>query len=76
MEDHQAVHPRDPDAGPLAKARFVERMTLLRAGLGQRLGYFPRMNWRVMEEPWTPGQADELREHLARPLDEAAAATV
>jgi NADPH-dependent F420 reductase len=54
------------DAGPLANARFVERMTLFLAGLGQRLGYFPRMNWRVMGEPWTPGQADDLREHLAR----------
>jgi hypothetical protein len=28
--------------------------------LGQRYGYFPRMNWRLLGEPWTPGQADRL----------------
>ncbi len=46
------------DAGRLANARIVERMTLFSGELGQRYGYFPRMNWRLLGEPWTPGQAD------------------
>jgi len=50
------------DAGKLANARFVERMTLFSAELGQRQGWFPRMNWRLLGEPWTPGQADHLKE--------------
>jgi predicted dinucleotide-binding enzyme len=45
------------DAGRLANARIVERMTLFSGELGQRLGFFPRMNWRLLGEPWTPGQA-------------------
>lgn len=45
------------DAGRLANARVVERMTLFSGELGQRLGYFPRMNWRLLGEKWTPGQA-------------------
>jgi predicted dinucleotide-binding enzyme len=53
------------DAGPLINARFVERMTLFSAQLGQSLGYFPRMNWRLLGEPWRPGQADELRDLIA-----------
>jgi predicted dinucleotide-binding enzyme len=53
------------DAGRLANARFVERMTLFIAELGQRAGYFPRMNWRMLGAAWTPGQADTLRELLA-----------
>jgi len=48
------------DAGRLANARIVERMTLFSGELGQRYGYFPRMNWRLLGEPWTPGQADRL----------------
>jgi predicted dinucleotide-binding enzyme len=48
------------DAGRLANARFVERMTLFSGELGQRYGYFPRMNWRLLGEPWTPGQANRL----------------
>ena len=48
------------DAGGLANARIVERMTLFSGELGQRYGYFPRMNWRLLGEPWTPGQADRL----------------
>ena len=39
------------DAGNLANARFVERMTLFAAELGQREGFFPRMNWRLLGEP-------------------------
>lgn len=52
------------DAGRLANARFVERMTLFIAELGQRYSYFPRMNWRLLGERWTPGQADVLRDLL------------
>ena len=48
------------DAGRLANARVVERMTLFSGELGQRYGYFPRMTWRLLGEPWTPGQADRL----------------
>lgn len=46
------------DAGRLANARVVERMTLLSGELGQRYGYFPRMNYRFVGEPWMPGSAD------------------
>src|SRR5215467_2049579 len=54
------------DAGRLSNARFVERMTLFAAELGQRQGYFPRMNWRLLGEPWTPGKADRVKELIAR----------
>jgi NADPH-dependent F420 reductase len=53
------------DAGALSNARVVERMTLFLGELGQRYGYFPRMNWRVLGEPWTPGAADEVRDLIA-----------
>ena len=53
------------DAGPLVHARYVERMTLFIAGLGQRLGYFPRMNWALLGRPWTMGQADRLKTLIA-----------
>lgn len=62
-------------AGRLANARFVERMTLFAAELGQRQGYFPRMNWRLLGEPWSVGRADNVRHLIARdPQDERAAA--
>ena len=54
------------DAGRLYNARFVERMTLFAAELGQREGFFPRMNWRLLGEPWTPGKADRVKELIAR----------
>ncbi|HEX5647219.1 MAG TPA: hypothetical protein VFX56_09640, partial [Nitrospira sp.] len=54
------------DAGKLANARVVERMTLLSGELGQRYGYFPRMNYRFVGEPWTPGSADRYA-HLIKP---------
>ncbi|MBA4136623.1 MAG: dinucleotide-binding enzyme [Opitutus sp.] len=54
------------DAGKLANARFVERMTLFSAELGQRQGYFPRMNWRLLGEKWRPGQADRVAHLIAR----------
>lgn len=53
------------DAGRLANARIVERMTLLSGELGQRYGYFPRMNYRLVGEPWTPGRADRYASLLA-----------
>jgi predicted dinucleotide-binding enzyme len=54
------------DAGKLRNARFVERMTLFIAELGAREGYFPRMNWRLLGEPWQPGQGDDLKALIAR----------
>lgn len=48
------------DAGRLANARTIERMTLLSGELGQRYGYFPRMNYKLLGEAWTPGQRDRL----------------
>lgn len=53
-------------AGKLYNARFVERMTLFAAELGQKQGYFPRMNWRLLGEPWSVGRADKLKELIAR----------
>lgn len=54
------------DAGRLANARVVERMTLFSGELGQRAGFFPRMNWRLLGEPWTPGAKDDLAPLAAR----------
>jgi predicted dinucleotide-binding enzyme len=54
------------DAGRLSNARFVERMTLFAAELGQRQGYFPRMNWRLLGEPWSVGKADRVGKLIAR----------
>lgn len=56
------------DAGRLSNARTVERMTLLVGELGVRYGFFPRMNYRLLGEPWQQGQAD-----LISPLTPAAA---
>ncbi len=60
------------DAGRLANARIVERMTLLSGELGQRYGYFPRMNYRLVGEPWTPGRADRYARLIAPELERAA----
>src|SRR5262245_57650004 len=38
------------DAGRLANARTVERMTLLSGELGQRHRFFPRMNYKLLGE--------------------------
>jgi len=54
------------DGGKLYNARFVERMTLFAAELGQRQGYFPRMNWRLLGEPWSVGKADRVGKLIAR----------
>ena len=42
------------DAGKLSNARTIERMTLLSGELGKRYGFFPRMNYKLLGEPWTP----------------------
>ena len=46
------------DAGVLKNARTVERLTLLTGELGLRYHYHPRVNWRLLGEPWKPGSAD------------------
>lgn len=61
-------------AGKLANARFVERMTLFAAELGQRQGFFPRMNWRLLGEPWSVGKADRVGYLIAREPARAAQA--
>lgn len=48
------------DAGRLSNARTIERMTLLSGELGQRYGFFPRMNYKLLGDTWTPGQQDCL----------------
>ena len=48
------------DAGKLSNARTIERMTLLSGELGQRYGYFPRMNYKLLGEAWTMGQAERV----------------
>jgi predicted dinucleotide-binding enzyme len=48
------------DAGRLRNARTIERMTLLIGEMGVRYGFFPRMNYKLLGGPWTPGQADQL----------------
>ena len=57
------------EAGCLANARFVERMTLFATELSQRYGYFPRANWKFLGEPWEMGQSDSVAHLIAR--DEA-----
>ena len=54
------------DAGKLSNARTVERMTLLVGELGVRYGFFPRMNYRLLGEPWTPGHADAVGHLITR----------
>jgi predicted dinucleotide-binding enzyme len=53
------------DAGRLRNARTVERMTLLSGEIGQRQGYFPRMNYRLLGEPWAVGRDDRVKELIA-----------
>ena len=53
------------DAGRLTNARTIERMTLLSGELGQRYGYFPRMNYKLLGDPWTLGQADRVASLIA-----------
>ena len=54
------------DAGRLSNARTVERMTLLVGELGVRYGFFPRMNYKLLGEPWKQGQADLIGPLIAR----------
>ena len=53
------------DAGKLSNARTVERMTLLSGELGQRYGYFPRMNYKLLGESWSVGKADRIGAAIA-----------
>jgi hypothetical protein len=41
-------------------------MTLLVGELGVRYGFFPRMNYRLLGEPWKQGQADLIAPLIAR----------
>ncbi len=47
------------DAGALKNCRTIERLTLLTGELGRRYHYHPRMNWRLLGEPWRLGSADK-----------------
>ena len=38
------------DAGPLIQSRTIERMTFITSSLGQQLGSYPRMNWRLLTQ--------------------------
>jgi hypothetical protein len=53
------------DAGPLVNARTVERMTLFAMELGGRLGYLPRVGWKLLGEAWVPGEKDAWAKTLA-----------
>jgi 8-hydroxy-5-deazaflavin:NADPH oxidoreductase len=53
------------DAGPLVNARTVERMTLFAMELGGRLGYLPRIGWKLLGETWVPGEKDAWAKTLA-----------
>jgi 8-hydroxy-5-deazaflavin:NADPH oxidoreductase len=46
------------DAGGTQDARFVERMTLFAAQLRARLGYSPRIGWRLLGRPPVAGERD------------------
>ena len=54
------------DAGNLKNARTIERMTLLSGEMGQRYGFFPRMNYKLLGDPWQPGSADGIGSLIAR----------
>ena len=54
------------DAGNLKNARTIERMTLLSGELGQRYGFFPRMNYKLLGDRWQPGSADAIGSLIAR----------
>jgi hypothetical protein len=49
----------------LKNAHTIERMTLLSGELGQRYGFFPRMNYKLLGEPWTLGQRDRVASIIA-----------
>lgn len=54
------------DAGNLKNARTIERMTLLSGEMGQRYGFFPRMNYQLLGDHWKPGSADAIGPLIAR----------
>jgi NADPH-dependent F420 reductase len=54
------------DAGNLKNARTIERMTLLSGEMGQRYGFFPRMNYKLLGDRWQPGSADAIGSLIAR----------
>jgi predicted dinucleotide-binding enzyme len=54
------------DAGNLKNARTVERMTLLSGEMGQRCGFFPRMNYKLLGDHWRSGSADAIGPLIAR----------
>jgi len=54
------------DAGNLKNARTIERMTLLSGEMGQRYGFFPRMNYKLLGDHWRPGSADAIGSLIAR----------
>ena len=54
------------DAVDLKNARTIERMTLLSGEMGQRYGFFPRMNYKFLGEEWRPGSADAIGSLIAR----------
>jgi predicted dinucleotide-binding enzyme len=53
------------DAGALVNARIVERMILFAMELGGRMGYLPRVGWKLLGEPWVPGAKDIWAKTLA-----------
>ena len=54
------------DAGKLKNARTIERMTLLSGEMGQRYGFFHRMNYKLLGAQWRPGSADAIGSLIAR----------
>jgi hypothetical protein len=46
-------------------ARIVERMILFGMELGARMGYLPRVGWRLLGEPWVAGEKDIWARTLA-----------
>jgi 8-hydroxy-5-deazaflavin:NADPH oxidoreductase len=46
------------DVGALVHARTVERLTLITGALGQALGSYPRMNWRLLGDPAASAHRD------------------
>jgi len=54
------------DAVNLKDAATTERMTLLSGEMGQRYGFFPRMNYKLLGEQWQPGTADEIGPLIVR----------
>jgi predicted dinucleotide-binding enzyme len=53
------------DAGRLINARIVERMILFGMELGARMGYLPRVGWKLLGEPWVAGERDIWARALA-----------